>query len=342
MKNRFLLFLVFFIAVHNLKAEIFLPDTLVIAFWNVENLFDTLDDKQKNDDDFLPDGKQKWDTQRYETKLKSLAEVIRLMNKGTGPDILGVAEIENYLVLNDLSAKFLKDINYGIVHIEGPDERSIDVALFYKKDKFDFISKRGHRVDLPSRSPTRLILQVELIYRKKEPVTIFVNHWPSRRGGSEKSEANRLSAARVLRGTIDSLLALRNDEKIIIMGDFNDEPQNASISEIVGAVDYDCASVAYVPKSLINLAYRLKFDGIGSYKYRDQWNMLDQIMISPSLLKGNLSYLCNSFQVFKPQIMVTQSGRYEGAPNPTYGGERYLGGFSDHFPVLAKFVYVSK
>lgn len=126
------------------------------------------------------------------------------------------------------------------------------------------------------------------------------------------------------------------------MGDFNDEPQNISIESILGAKNFECNGDKSGINVLNNLSYTQKQAGFGSYKYRDQWNMLDQIIISSALLEGSLSYICNSFEVFKPGIMIIRSGQYQGAPDRTYAGEKYLGGFSDHFPVIAKFIYISK
>lgn len=342
MKKNLLFIIIFITSLGTGFAKPFLSDTLVVAFWNLENLFDTLNDPQKNDEDFLPEGKQKWNSEKYITKLSKLASVIRLMNNGMGPDVLGVCEIENELVLKDLSGKYLSELDYEIVHIEGPDERSIDVALFIKKNKIKYLSKSGHPVALQSGSPTRLVLEINVLIADQFPVTFFVNHWPSRRGGSDESERNRIRAASVLKSRIDTLVAADESARIIIMGDFNDEPQNVSLEQILGAKNFECFDNRTGNNVLNNLSYNLKLAGHGSYKFRDQWNMLDQIIISRGLLQGNLSYICNSFEVFKPEMMVIQSGQYQGAPDRTFAGERYLGGFSDHFPVIAKFIYITK
>lgn len=321
------------------KAQLF--DTLFVAFWNVENLFDTVDDPQKNDEDFLPEGKLKWTKERFDEKCLNLAKAIRAMNDGRGPDIIGLAEVENKFVLETLTSKYLLDLNYKIAHLESPDERGIDVALLFRGRCAKSITITGHTVRLPDNNPTRLILQVDLLCKKKETATFFINHWPSRRGGEEKSEINRVTAASVLKAQTQKLLKSQKNAHIIIMGDFNDEPANISIRDTLGAAPFAC-SAENSPSELYNLAWEKKQAGEGTLKYRDNWNMLDQIIVSKSLLSGKFKYICNSFAIFKPFFLVTQTGKYKDSPAPFYGGERYLGGYSDHFPVTAKFLIALK
>ena len=317
-------------------------DTMAIGFWNMENMYDTLDDKTKNDDEFLPTAKKQWTSERYNTKLSHHAKVIHEMNNGKGPDMLGMSEVENRAVVEDLTGRFLSDIGYKVAHLESPDERGIDVALIYKAAKFTLLSLVGDTVELPTKYPTRLILHVTLVDQNTDTLHVFVNHWPSRRGGEDKSEINRIAAASVLRRDVDALLAKNERTNIVIMGDFNDEPNNASIDSVLKAAHYTCDSFDK-NNSLQNLAWARKSNGEGTLKYRDNWNLLDQIIVSNRLIKGKkLQYICNSFEIFKPEYIVTKSGKYEGSPFPTYGGDRYLGGYSDHFPVLAKFTGTKK
>ncbi len=340
-----LLFLVVLLQAQNSFAQKY--DTLVVAFYNQENLFDAVDDPTKDDSEFLPSAKKEWTQERYEKKMFNMARVIRSMSKNTGPDILGVCEVENQAVLETMVGKHLSDLKYQVVYKESPDNRGIDVGLIFKKDKFTLISMHADNVDLSDHYPTRLILCAELLTKSKDTLHVFVNHWPSRRGGAVASEKNRVAAAQTLKSDVDRLLAKSNKANIIAMGDFNDEPINNSIKETLNAQPFTCAdsekpSKGY-QKNLYNLAYSKKMNGEGSYKYQSEWDMIDQIIVSGNLLTNkSLHLLCSSFEIYKPDFAVTHSGKYEGAPFPTYGGVRYLGGYSDHFPVIAKFLTLKK
>ncbi len=327
------------------NAQASAEDTLYVAFWNLENLFDTVDDSLKNDEEFLPAGGKEWTNERLDKKYYNLARVIRLMGNGNGPDILGVCEIEHKYLLDSLTSKFLSDLNYSSAGLEAPDERGIENGLIYNADKFSLLSVTGDTVVLSDGYPTRLILGCTLVSKNNDTLNIFVNHWPSRRGGEQESEINRIEAAKILRKNVDELLSINSESKIIIMGDFNDEPGNISISEVLNAqpVCHDTIEQKIKDTGLYNLSYTLYKNGEGSYKYRESWNMLDQIIISGNFFNiEKLSYSCNTFEVFKPSIMVTRTGKFAGTPFPTYGGSRYLGGYSDHFPVQVKFVVKEK
>jgi predicted extracellular nuclease len=275
--------------------------------------------------------------------MYNLSRVIRSMNDNRGPDILGVCEVEHQLLLDTLIARFFSDKNYKIAYMESPDNRGIDNGLIYDANKFSVISVSGDTVKLDDGYPTRLILNVNLLTQNNDTLFVYVNHWPSRRGGEEKSVPNRIKAAETLRESVDKNFSNNKNSKIVIMGDFNDEPANISLLIHLKAYPFYCDDTGiYVAEEpeLLNLAYSAYSDGSGTYKFKDNWNMLDQIIISDQLISGEtFQYVCNSFEVYKPYIMVTRSGAYEGAPFPTYGGgNRYLGGYSDHFPVTAKFV----
>ncbi len=342
MKMKRLIFLILLISSNVFPltlSDSAVSDTLWIAFWNVENLFDTINDPKINDEEFLPGSKNLWTSERYMDKLEKLAQVIRSMKNGSGPDLIGMSEIENKKVLEDLVTLYLKGMQYRIAHLDSPDERGIDVALIYKERAFKLIKLIGHKVELESKSPTRLILEARM-KTGRENVSVFVNHWPSRRGGQDDSEKNRVKAASVLKKATQELFGRNANSKIIIMGDFNDEPTNISISSTLDAKNSVCGSNIKENGLLFNLAYPLKLAGFGSYKYRDQWNMLDQIIISTSLFRGSkkINYMCGSFEVYSPGFMVTPDGNYKGSPSRTYAGDKYLGGYSDHFPVIAKFL----
>lgn len=323
-------------------------DTLLVAFWNQENFFDTIDDPNKNDEEFLPGGGKEWTDERLDIKENHHARIIRSMNNNKGPDLLGVCEVEHESVLDSMISKYLNDKNYKIAYLESPDNRGIDNGLIYDSDKFDVISISGDTVHLSDGWPTRLILGVKLLTKQMDTLIVYVNHWPSRRGGEEKSEPNRIRAAETLRNLVDQDFQNNPSAKIIIIGDFNDEPGNNSILNTLMAHPVYCDSIPEGdeidnPAQLYNISYEAYEDGLGTYKYRDDWNLLDQIIVSSNLLTGkDINYVCNSYEVFKPYTMMTHSGKYEGAPFPTYGGRRYLGGYSDHYPAVSKFVIIKK
>lgn len=319
-------------------------DTLYVAHWNVENLFDTINDSLTIDEEFLPNGKKEWTQDRLDKKIYNLSRIIRSMNNNKGPDFLGVCEVEHQSVLDTMLHNYFSDKNYKIAYLESLDGRGIDNGIIYNQDKLSLLKINSYKVDLSDGYNTRLILEGVFLTQKNDTIYFFVNHWPSRRGGEEKSEPNRIQAAKTLRSAVGSILAKNLYSNIIIVGDFNDEPTNIAITEYLKAQPFICDSIVESDltedksSDLFNLAYQSWSNGSGSFFYRDDFNMLDQIIVSKNLLVGNhINYICNSFEVYKPEIMVTHTGKFKGAPFPTYGGARYLGGYSDHFPVIAKF-----
>lgn len=339
-----LLFCFVLIATSSPQSE----DSLFVAFWNLQNLFDTIDDPLKEDEEFLPEGGMEWTEERLDKKIYNLARVIRMMNKEKGPDILGFCEVENENVINMMIDKYLNDLDYKIAYIESPDNRGIDNGLIYKTRSFKLLNVQADTVHLPDGYPTRLIFGANLLDQYNKPVTVFVNHWPSRRGGLEQSEPNRIKAANKQREAVDRIFNQDPAAKIFILGDFNDDPVNISLLENLRAHPIKCDSInadfeVDWKGELFNLSYQSYEDGFGSYKYKETWNMLDQIIVSGSLITDdNFYYICDSFEVYKPIYIVTQDGDYKGTPFPTYGGRRHLGGYSDHFPVTAKFILKGK
>ena len=343
MKNIYLLFIV--LALSNSACAQKDTDTLFIAHWNVENLFDTSDDPKTEDEEFLPSGIKEWNDERLDKKIYNLSRIIRSMNNDTGPDLLGVCEVEHQFLLDTMITKYLSDKSYKTAYLESLDGRGIDNGIIFNSKRFSLLDVKGHRVDLGDGYDTRYILEGIFLFEKKDTIYFFVNHWPSRRGGEEESEPKRIAAAKTVRVEVESILTKNRNSKIIIVGDFNDEPTNISITEYLKAQPFFCDSLDHekLPEDsgtdLFNLSYKAWFDGAGSFKYKDDFNMLDQIIISKNLLLGDdLEYNCNSFEVYKPYLMVTRTGKFQGAPFPTYGGSRYLGGYSDHYPVTAKFL----
>lgn len=324
-----------------LNCQVVEKDSFFVASWNLENLFDTINDTLKNDEEFLPESPKQWYEDRLEHKLNNLAKVINYMNNGCAPDILAVQEVENMNVVKMLLYK-LRDRDYVVVHRNSPDERGIDVALIYDRNIFMIDSVAALHVELPTGYPTRDILHVVLIHKKsKEKVHLFANHWPSRRGGEEKSNINRVTAAEVLKSSLDTLNRTSLKSNVIILGDFNDEPNSESIEKVLNAKDFDCG--VPLKANFVNPSYKKFSNKEGSYLYRGKFDMIDQIIISSALLDGKkVEYDCNSFEVIKPQFMIYQEGTRKGGAIPTFAGNLYIGGYSDHFPVGTKFFIKKK
>ncbi|MGB3465795.1 MAG: endonuclease/exonuclease/phosphatase family protein [Cyclobacteriaceae bacterium] len=306
-----------------------------IAFYNVENLFDIDDDPEIRDDDFTPAGELKWDTVKYADKIMKLGKVFSAM---AVPDIIGLSEIENRKVLEALvSGKQMSRYNYQIVHFDSPDRRGIDVALLYRQNKFTPFFSQNIAFEDPSdpEFKTRDILHVKGLYHG-DTLNIFVNHWPSRRGGKEEK---RIMAAKLLRKTVDGLLTDNPEAKIVIMGDLNDDPSNKSVRKNLLAHD---KVKKMMPSDLYNTSAKTFKQGYGTLFYRGTWNLFDQIIISQSMLSGKSGtwfYKPDSFRVFAPEWMRVKDGDYAGAPFRTFVSGKYQNGYSDHYPV---FIEISK
>ncbi len=305
---------------------------LTIMFYNVENLFDTENTLSGRDAEFTPEGANKWNKERYRKKLEDISKVLSSVNKNELPEIIGLAEIENRKVLNDLVAtKALSGGNYKIVHFESPDYRGIDCALIYRPDEFQVIKSIPVKVVFTNdpQFTTRDILYVKGITNNNEEFHIFVNHWPSRVGGLEQTEPKRTEVARLLKSKIDSVLSVKPEANIVVIGDMNDEPTNKSLSQVLGAKSPGTGN-----SNLVNLMYPLQINKKGSYNYRGNWNMLDNIIVSKGLL-DNKGFRCAGMKghIFREEWMEYRNEKGEVSPNRTYGGPNYYGGVSDHFPV---------
>ncbi|MFH1194672.1 MAG: endonuclease/exonuclease/phosphatase family protein [bacterium] len=311
------------------------------ASWNFENLFDTLDNPITDDAQFLPEGEYKWTSERYYRKLENLSRVIRSMNEIYGPDILGIMEIEEKAALEDLLRLHFCDKNYGIAYSVSDDARGVDTGLLFNRNLFDTVKTESLKIIRSDGDKTRNILHVILTDQRSRLLHVFVNHWPSRRGGEDVSEQHRINAANVLRKKVDEIFAEDVNTNIIIMGDFNDMPDNRSIKEYLHANEFDCDSTTAEPGELYNLATYYFRKGEGTYKHQSNWNMLDQMIISGSMLVGNdFRHYCKTFRIIKPDFLVSRNDKYKGEPYPTYNFSYYIGGFSDHFPVGALFKIV--
>lgn len=311
-----------------------------IGFYNVENLFDTINDPNIRDDDFTPEGSNRWNTQKYLEKLDNLSKVIEKLGQEyilDGVAVLGLAEVENRAVLEDLAnTERLKDRNYQIVHYPGPDRRGVDVAYFYNPKYFTYISSKPYPTVLEGlRNGEDFIARDQLLLTGEvmgERMHFLVAHWPSRVGGERRSRPLRNGCADVARHIIDSILAVEPNAKIFMMGDLNDNPDNRSVVRHLRAKG---KIKGLKEDEMYNPFYDLYKKGIGSNAWRDSWSLFDQIMFTQAFLTGDHS----SFQywraeVFNRPFLVQPSGRFQGYPFRTFGGGVYLGGYSDHFPTL--------
>lgn len=316
----------------------------VIGFYNLENFYDTVDNPAVNDEEFTPSGPKNYNGTIYKDKVEHLATVISQMGterNADGPAILGVAEIENDTVLNDLiHHKLLEKRKYSIVHYDSKDARGVDVAMLYNPRYFTVEASDKLFVQLPGGSKDAYFTRDILWVKGKldgETIHIYVNHWPSRSGGEERSAPARNAAAQVCRNHMDSILKTEPDAKFIVMGDLNDDPVNESVEKIIGARG-DIKSVK--PGGMYNPWTKLYKDGIGTLAYQDAWGLFDQIMISyPWLNKEQEGFFFWQQHIFNREYMVENVGRYKGYPMRTWDGNRYRGGYSDHFPtyiLLAK------
>lgn len=302
-----------------------------VVFYNVENLFDTVEDTTIWDDEFLPDSAKNWTPERYEKKLTDLAKVLTAISEDDLPEIIGVCEVENRQVVEDLfSTDSLANGKYKIIHEQSPDFRGIDVALAYNSELIIelYHERIRYSFSFEPETKTRDILYAKLL-SCGDTLHVFVNHWPSRRGGQEKSEPKRLKAATVLRTKIDSVLLKDKNAKIIAMGDFNDYPTNRSMTEVM-----NCEPGAN--QQLTNLTYRFEEQDLGTYNYKGDWGMLDQFIVSDGLLYSEKGCAASdsSVAIFKEDWMLyfPENGG-SPTPNRTYGGPNYYGGYSDHLPI---------
>jgi hypothetical protein len=308
---------------------------LCVAFYNLENLFDTIDDPRTNDDEFTPKGASQWNSKRYYTKLSHLAEVISQIGDEytkNGPVFIGVSEVENRGVVEDLvHTPPLKSMGYDIVHFDSPDKRGIDVALLYQPKLFQVKSAKTHPLKMADTNfRTRDILQVDGLL-DGELVHVLVNHWPSRSGGETESAPKRDAAADLCLSVVKEIYKDEPGARIIIMGDLNDDPIDESLMKHL-KIKTKPENVAQ--GDLFDPMWQLFRDGIGSLAYRDSWNLFDQIIVSSALMdKKSDGYRYFKAKVFNKKFLVEKEGPYEGYPFRTYSGGVYTGGYSDHFPV---------
>lgn len=303
-----------------------------IAFYNIENLFDTKDDKNTNDDDFLPHSRKRWTQKRYNNKLTKIGNAISEIGTDDNehaPVLVGLAEVENKEVLKDLvNIKTLDDEQYSFVHYDSSDERGIDVALLYKSKYFKVTHSETFAVYLEDengmRDYTRDILLVQGLL-EDESFSILVNHWSSRREGAEETEYKRIAAAKKINEIIQTVKNERPNENFIVMGDFNDNPNDKSIKLMEKESD------------LYNPFKTVWSRDTGSLNHDFEWNLFDQILCSYNLLgRSNSGFTYADADVFDDRFLTQYHGRFQGQPYRTYVGKKYKGGYSDHFPVFIR------
>jgi hypothetical protein len=337
----------FFIAITSLKVTAQHNQSsdyqiISVAFYNFENLYDTIDDPNKDDEEFLPHGAKNYTGRVYKDKLSKLAEVISKLGVDQTPDgpaIIGTAEIENIEVLKDLCKQpAIASRGYQPILIDGPDRRGNDPALLYNPKYFTPIKTTSLYVPIQrdgDTSFTRDILYVKGLLLN-EMVHIFVNHWPSRRGGEDASAPLRAKAAEVCREVIDSILDANLDAKILVMGDFNDDPMSPSIKKVLRA---NKEMEDLNPAELYNPFAAFYLEGIGTLAWQDAWNLFDQVIVSTAWLnETQKGWFYSKAEVFNKSFLTQKTGNFKGYPFRCYVGNEYTGGYSDHFPVITYYL----
>jgi len=304
-----------------------------VAFYNVENLFDTIDDPKGRDEEFLPTAKKEWTAERYQKKIDQIAQVFEEMEF---PSIIGLCEVENERVMKDLTVKtVMKKSKYKTIHFESPDYRGIDVGLMYRKKNFKVLETSVIGINFPKEIvenyTTRDVLLVKGVLGQKDEVYFFVNHWPSRRGGLAASSPKREYVAAQVRKKVKEIYSINPNAMIILMGDFNDEPDNKSIDEVLIEGDI-----------LHNAMTKMDEKGEGTYNYRGNWNMIDQFIVSKNLNRSDSNLYILDTHVLREEYLYYKDKKYGKTPTRTYGGSRYYGGYSDHLPIYIDFYQLSK
>lgn len=328
--------------VPNVKAQKKDYQITAVAFYNLENLFDTVDDPKKFDEEFTPNGANHYTEAIYAKKLQNMAKVLSLIATDKipeGPALIGVSEIENDKVLQDLiSEPALKSRGWRIVHFESPDVRGIDVAMLYNPKMFKVLDAQSLNVDIEENEKkeyTRDILYVTGLLGD-DTVSVFVNHWPSRRGGEAASAWKRAKAASVCKEIIKAKVKENPNYKCIIMGDLNDDPVSPSVAKTLGAIG---EKSKLKPGGLYNPWISFYKKGLGTLGYGDSWNLFDQIIISQAFLNKNAGgWQFYQADVFKRAFMISNFGKFKGYPHRSFSNGVWIDGYSDHFPTYIYFI----
>ena len=315
-----------------------------IIFWNVENLYDPYDDTTTLDDEFTSSGAKRWTWSKFGAKLNRVAKTLVAAGAGSPPAVVGLCEIENRYVMNKLIHETpLKALNYKFVHHDSPDRRGVDVAMLYRPDLFNVLQSRCIRIRFPfdTLAQTREILLVSGVLFSDDTLSILINHWPSRRGGYRGSLPRRNYVASVLRKTIDSIQREQLAANILVMGDFNDEPENESLKTVLRARTDSLPCHDSLLYNLMGIRNKKRMEG--TLKYRDQWSTFDQFVVSGALLQGSSGIKSTPVNaaVVKAAFLLEEDETYFGEKlNRTYTGPRYHGGFSDHLPIRLEIIRI--
>jgi endonuclease/exonuclease/phosphatase family metal-dependent hydrolase len=315
-----------------------------VMCYNVENYFDCVDDSLTNDEEYLPGNMRGWNYHRYVQKQANIARVIVAVGGWTPPALVGLCEVESRKALIDLTRyATLRSLKYDFVHYESPDARGVDVALLYQAEMFRLINSMPVRIKFPESpgSKTRDILFVQGQVPSGDTLSVYVCHFPSRLGGELESAHKRNFVAARLKQHVDSMMKIDCHANILIMGDFNDYPDNESMEKVLQA---SYPLTPFQPLSLYNLMFPLHKEGIGTHKHSGDWGALDQIIVSANLLKNKtgLFTLSGGAHIFDADFLSEDDVKFLGKqPYRTYVGMRYNGGFSDHYPVYLDLWYQS-
>ncbi|MFN8209981.1 MAG: hypothetical protein U0T33_03335 [Bacteroidales bacterium] len=324
----------------NVYSQAHYQDTFRLVFYNAENFFDTSDDSITDDNAFLPGGDMHWSRSRYDKKLNSVYRVITAAGGWEPPALIAFCEVENHRVLADLiSFTYLSKFRFGIVTGETNDRRGIRNGIIYRKDLIRIISVKSIIPEQIGENEFsgRLILYASMLMAG-DTVDLFLNHWTSRRAGVLAGEAQRQSLADAIIREIDSLGSGGHYHRIIIAGDFNCTPGDPEILSLMrGGKSFRSKS------RLVNLAAPLAGRGEGTYRYRGTWEMLDQVIVSEDTEGSSKQWnlIASRLIVFRPSFLLYNDPSYPGlSPFPTYSGRKYLGGYSDHLPLIFDLVKV--
>lgn len=317
-----------------------------MVFYNLENLFDIYNDPETHDDEFTPEGVKQWNQLRYEKKLWNMERVLFdiAAQKKDYPIVIGVSEIENRKVLEDLIAQpKLKGGNYRICHYDSPDARGVDVAFLYRSDVFKLEGSDNIKLNvegLPNFRTRDLVVMWGTI--EDEPFYFLVSHWPSRLGGKEASQFKRDACATQIREIKDSLMAQNPATKVIVMGDFNDDATDDSIVKVMGAKG---KVEELQPGDFFNPYNEMLRAGLGTLAYQDEWNLFDNICVTENLINaedGKLRVIKGKKyygNIFTRPYMLQLEGQYKNYPLRTFVSNNFQDGYSDHFPV---YIYIGK
>lgn len=302
-----------------------MSDIFSIGFYNLENLFDYRTNSSKKDHDYTTEGYYAWNKSRYDQKIENLSIVISEIGTSrseTPPVILGVCEVENEACLDDLvNSVSLKPYNYGYVLKKSGDLRGMNVGLLYQKEFFTPLEFRHHSIE-KTQDKTRDILSINGTLFG-QTINLIVNHWPSRTDGTQKTDHKRIEAAKTARSIISETYLQDKNAQIIILGDFNDDPDSNSIQY-------------YLSDGLTNPMDSFQKNNIGSVKFKGKWKAFDQIILNSNLLNSNWFHY-DSAHIFCKPYLTQKTGRYRGSPKRTFIGNYHLGGYSDHYPIFIYF-----